>query len=446
MVNITEYGRYFSIYDGQVHDSEGRDFYVDDWIWDTYRSLHPLRMITFPGMENDMLNSYVRMYEQSGWVPAFPTVFGDGGAMIGHHQAAYFADAWHKGLRGYDVEKAYEGLVKNAMEGTRIPWREGPMSEIDKVYLEKGFFPALKPGEVETEPNVHSFERRQAVAVTLEHAYDDWALSTLSRSLGREEDAGLFSMRGQNYRTLFHPVTRLVTGKAADGTWIEPYDPKMPAGPGGREFFAESNAYVYSWFAPHDIEGLTDLMGGREAAIQRLDQLYDEPPGIAKWRYLGMYPDDTGLTGLFHMGNEPAFHIPYLYNALGVPWKAQKRLRQLMSAWFRNDVMGVCGDEDGGALSSWFVFSAMGFYPVCPGEPVYNIGSPLFERTDIQLEDGNTFSIVAHNVSAQNKYIQSAVLHGQSLDKSWFTHNDLTGGGILELQMGPRPNKSWGVQ
>jgi predicted alpha-1,2-mannosidase len=446
MVNITEDGRYYSAFDGRVHDSKGRDFYTDDWIWDTYRSLHPLRMILFPDMENDMLHSYVRMYQQSGWVPSFPTVFGEHGAMIGHHQAAYFADAWHKGLRDYDMHAAYEGLLKNAMEGTRIPWREGPMSEIDKIYLEKGFFPALVPGMPETDPNVHPFERRQAVAVSLEHAYDDWALSTIAAALGKNDVADALAERGMNYRKLFHPDTKLVTGRAADGAWIEPYDPKMPAGPGGREFFAESNAYVYSWFAPHDVYGIVDILGGREQALQRLDGLYNEPPGAAKHRYLGMYPDDTGLTGLFHMGNEPAFHIPYLYNYMGVPWKTQKRVRQLMRDWFRNDLMGVCGDEDGGALSAWYVFSAMGFYPVCPGQPVYMIGSPIFEEIRIALPGGKTFTIRAKNASRQNKYIQSATLNGSAWNHSWITHDQIVEGGEMQFDMGPRPNTAWAAE
>ncbi|MFC2123276.1 GH92 family glycosyl hydrolase [Bacteroidota bacterium] len=443
MVNITEDGSYFSVFDGEIHDAGDHDFYVDDWSWDTFRTLHPLRSILVPDREIDMINSYVRIYEQSGWMPAFPTIFGEMGAMIGHHQAAIITDAWNKGLRDFDIEKAYEGLYKNAMEGTRIPWREGPKSALDEIYLEKGFFPARKPGEPETEERVHDFERRQAVAVTLEHTYDDWCLSRLAEELGKDEDAEYFHIRGQNYRNLYHPETGFMTPKSADGAWIEPYDPISPAGVGGRAYFAESNAFTYTWFVPHDIEGLINLMGGKDVAISRLDDLFDHPIGRSKWSYLGYMPDATGLTGLYPMGNEPSFHVPYLYNYLGEPWKTQKRLRQLMQSWFRNDLMGVCGDEDGGALSAWFVFSAMGFYPACPGEPVYTIGSPLFESIEISLGNGKTFTIKANNASNQNKYISSAQLNGKTLDKLFFTHQELMAGGELILEMVDRPVKEW---
>jgi len=443
MINITEDGKYFSVYDGKVHEAGEHDFYVDDWSWDTFRTLHPLRSMLIPEKEIDMINSYIRIYEQSGWVPAFPTVFGEMGAMIGHHSAAIMADAWNKDLRDFDIEKAYEGLYKNAMEGTRVPWREGPKTALDDVYLEKGFFPALKPGEPETEPRVTSFEKRQAVAVTLEHAFDDWCLSVLADDLGKVEDWKYFKQRGMNYINLYHPETGFMTPKSADGAWIEPYDPISPAGVGGREYFAESNAYTYTWFVPHDIPGLIDLMGGRDAAINRLDDLFDHPLGRSKWTYLGYMPDATGLTGLYPMGNEPSFHVPYLYNYLDQPWKTQKRIRQLMNAWFRNDLMGVCGDEDGGALSAWFVFSAMGFYPTCPGEPIYSIGSPLFEIIEIALGNGKTFTIKANNASSQNKYIKSANLNGKRLDKPFFTHKDLMEGGKLVLEMVDRPVKKW---
>jgi predicted alpha-1,2-mannosidase len=232
--------------------------------------------------------------------------------------------------------------------------------------------------------------------------------------------------------------------RAASGEWIDPYDPKAPAGIGGREYFAESNAWTYTWSVPHDLTGLFELMGGREKALNRLDQLFDEPLGQSKWTYLGYMPDATGLTGLFPMGNEPSFHVPYIYNVLGAPWKTQKRIRQLMNAWFRNDLMGVSGDEDGGAMSAWYVFSAMGFYPFCPGYPVYMIGSPLFERITINLPEGKKFTVEAREVSVRNKYIQSASLNGELLDVPWFTHERLMNGGELVLDMGPRPAREWG--
>ncbi len=445
MINITEDGKYFSIYDGQVHASGNSDFYVDDWSWDTYRTLHPLRTILVPEKEADMINSYIRIYEQSGWMPAFPTLFGDMGAMIGHHQAAIITDAWYKGIQNFDIDKAYEGLVKNAVEGTRIPWREGPKTSLDAVYLEKGYFPGKDPEEPETHPSVHSFEGRQSVAVTLEHAYDDWCLSHLASGLGKNNEAARFNQRGQNFRNVYRADIGFMAPRDASGQWIEPYNPKAPAGVGGREYFAESNAWTYTWFVPHDLPGLFDLMGGKEIALDRLDQLFDEPIGQSKWTYLGYMPDATGLTGLFPMGNEPSFHIPYIYNVLGAPWKTQKRIRQLTDAWFRNDLMGICGDEDGGAMSAWYVFSALGFYPLCPGYPFYVIGSPIFKSATINIGDGKYFKVVASNVSNRNKYIQSAQLNGDQLVEPWFTHEELMKGGEMILHMGPRPNKDWGA-
>jgi predicted alpha-1,2-mannosidase len=445
MVNITEEVQYFSVYDGEIHDCEGVDFYVDDWSWDTYRTLHPLRTFLTPGKEADMINSYIRIYEQSGWMPAFPTLFGDMGAMIGHHQAAIISDAWHKGIRSFNIDKAYEGLKKNAMEGTRIPWREGPKTSLDEVYLEKGFFPGKYPDQPETYQSVHSFEGRQSVAVTLEHSYDDWNVGRLASALGKTEDAVYFNQRGQNYRKLYNPDIGFMAPRDTNGHWIEPYNPKAPAGVGGREYFAESNAWTYTWSVQQDLPGLIDLMGGKEMTAYRLDRLFDEPIGQSKWTYLGYMPDATGLTGLFPMGNEPSFHIPYIYDMLGAPWKTQKRVRQLMNAWFRNDLMGVCGDDDGGAMSAWYVFSAMGFYPICPGYPVYVLGSPVFESVIVKLEDGKMFQIMAKSVSIRNKYIQSASLNGKILNDPWFTHEDLIKGGELILEMGPRPNKEWGA-
>ena len=198
MINIAESGRYYSAYDNKVHKTKD-GFYVDDWSWDTYRSLHPLRMIFDPAREEDMIRSYILMYEQSGWMPTFPQIHGDANCMIGHHQAAIIADAWAKGIRGFSKTKAWEALRKNAFEGTMLPWKEGPASELDIFYREKGWFPALNPDEKETVPEVHSYENRQAVAVTLEHAYDDWCLAQLAEAWGFPEDAAILKERAKNY-------------------------------------------------------------------------------------------------------------------------------------------------------------------------------------------------------------------------------------------------------
>lgn len=446
MVNILEDDQYYSAYDKKVH-ADNRNFYVDDWSWDTYRALHPLRVILNPDMEADMVQSYIRMYEQSGWMPSFPQVYGDMGAMIGHHQAAIIADAWLKGVRNFDIGKAYEGLVKNATKGTMIPWREGPATELDNFYRKNGYFPALDPGEKETVKEVTPFEKRQAVAVTLEHSYDDWCLAQLSTSLKHNTDKALFLGRALNYENVYNPETGFMSPKKADGTWVTPFDPMKSGGIGCRDYFAEINAWTYSFHVQHDVNGLISLMGGSEQFIKRLDGLYAKPMfGYARWTQTAQIPDGTGMVGQFVMGNEQSFHVPYLYVYAGAPWKAQKRVRMLMDTWFRNDVMGICGDEDGGAMSAWYIFSALGFYPVTPGMPVYVIGTPLFDQAVIHLPGGKTFTVTARNNSRQNKYIQSATLNGKPMDRAWFTHDDLVSGGKLVFQMGPRPNKKWGTE
>jgi predicted alpha-1,2-mannosidase len=444
MVNISEYGKYYSGFDKKVHDDGGKDFYVDDWLWDTYRCLHSLQMLLDPGKKLNMIRSYIRMYEQGGWVPSFPLLKGDHPCMIGHHSASMIADAYLKGLHDFDVEKAYEGLRKNAMEATMLPWANGPMTELDSVYLEKGFFPALPADAKEWITKVHSFERRQSAAVTLEHSYDDWCLAQLAKALGKQDDYKYFMRRALNYTTLYNKETGFMTPKTADGNWVEPFDPKLSGGQGGRAYFAECNSWTYTWSVQHDVQGLMNLMGGRERFIERLNQLFNEGLNTEKFFFIGQFPDATGLNGQFAMGDEPSFHIPYLYNYAGAPWRTQKILRQLMDVWFDDDPLGLCGDEDGGALSSWYVLNAMGFYPVTPGIPVYNIGSPIFKKVTIALGNGKDFVINARNVSAQNKYIQSATINEKPLQKPWFEHSEIANGGNLVLEMGPRPNKEWG--
>lgn len=440
MVNINEYGRYYSAYDRKVHKTK-HNFYVDDWIWDTYRSLHPLRMIISPDRERDMIRSYILMYEQSGWMPAFPQISGDAKCMIGHHQAAVIADAWAKGIRGFNKTKAYAGLRKNAFEGTMLPWREGEATELDVFYREKGYFPALSPEDTEAVEAVHSFEKRQAVAVTLEHAYDDWCLAKLAESWGHTEDAEILKRRAENFRNVYNSETGFMTPKKADGSWVEPFDPKTSGGIGCREYFAEVNSWNYTWSVQHDIPALIELMGGNELFVKKLDQLFSESlPGYAKWGSIKDHPDATGLTGQFVMGNEPGFHVPYLYTLAGQPWKTQKRVRQLMDTWFRNDLMGICGDEDGGGLSSWYVFSAMGFYPVTPGKAEYVLGSPIFEEIKIDLGNGKFFTIKAPFVSTQNKYIQSVTLNGEIYEGYILSHQAIIDGGTLVLDMGSVKN------
>jgi len=443
-VDITEDGQYYSGYDKQIHKDK-RPFYVDDWTWDTYLALHPLRMILNPAKEEDMLQSFVHMYEQSGWMPTFPVLFGDHACMNGFHSSVVMLDAHRKGLKNFDIEKAYEGMRKNATEATMLPWRNGPKTALDEVYHNKGYFPALRPGEKETEPMVHSFEKRQAVAVTLGGAYDDWAVAELAGDLNKKDDQRLFAPRAKNYKNLWNADKQFFLPKDGNGEWID-INVKYDGGLGGREYYDENNGWTYLWQVQQDIPGLIGLMGGKDAFEKRLDQLFREPLDMSRYAFWSKFPDATGLVGQYSMGNEPSFHIPYLYNYTGAPWKTQQRIRFLLDAWFKDNIFGIPGDEDGGGMSAFVVFSSMGFYPVTPGIPEYSIGSPVFENVSITLPNKKQFTVIAHNSSVVNKYIQQAKFNGKPLNKPTFTHQQLTDGGTLELFMGPKPNKSWGVQ
>jgi predicted alpha-1,2-mannosidase len=443
--DITEEGdQYYSGYDQQVHPAEGHPFYVGDNFWDTHRSLHPLQLLLDPQRQVDMVRSLLRMYDETGWLPTVPTIAGDRGVMIGHHGTAFITDTYMKGYRDFDVEKAYAGMRKNAMEATMLPWRRGPLTELDRVYLEKGFFPALAKGETESVKEVHPSERRQAVAVTLENSFDDWCLAQMANALHKDDDYAYFMKRAHNYESVFDARIGFMAPKSADGKWVEGFDPKLGGGQGGRDYFAEMNSWTYSFYVPQDIPGLIHLMGGQEAFSARLDALFTEGYSGSKYVFLAKFPDSTGLIGQYAQGNEPSFNIAYLYNYAGQPWKTQFRLRQIMKVWYGDGALGIPGDDDGGAVSSWYVLSAMGFYPVTAGRPVYDIGSPLFRQVRISLANGKKFTIIAHNVSEKNKYVQSAMLNGKPLNVPRFAHSDMWSGGSLVLEMGPLPNRNWG--
>ncbi len=445
--NITEYGKYYSSFDNKVHVTDGHDFYQLGESWGSHRSLYPLGLILEPERQNDIVRSYIRMYEQRGWLGDAAL---DRRVMIGRHETATITDAYLKGFRNYDVEKAYEGMKKNAMEATMIPWRNGAITELDTVYHEKGFFPALPLDKKEWVQRVDGFEKRQSVAVTLEHCYDDWCLAQLAKSLNKKKDYDYFMKRANNYQTLYDSRIGFMAPKTADGQWVfkeKELDPIWSGGQGGRDYYTETNAWTYTFHVQHDVAGLINLVGGRDKFITKLDALFQEQFGGrgSKHRFLSQFPDATGLIGQYNHGNQPGFHISYLYNYGGEPWKTQRRVRDIMKIWYNDGPLGICGDEDEGELSSWYVFSAMGFYPVCPGRPVYDIGSPIFEKVAIDVGKNKMFVIESRNVSSKNKYIQSAQLNGESLNSPWFKHSDLVKGGKLVLVMGPKPNMEWAI-
>ena len=446
MINISEDGRYYSAFDCKVHDDNGIPFYTDDWIWDTYRATHPLRVLIEPEIECDMISSYIRMAEQTpqGWMPTFPEVTGDSHRMNGNHAIAVIWDAYSKGLTNFSLERAYEACQKAIMEKTLLPWQKLPLTELDRFYHKNGFFPALHPGEAETCQEVHNGEKRQAVAVTLGDCYDKWCLAQTAKSLHKEQDYKLYLKDSYAYRNLYNHATGFFHPKDINGNFIEPFDYRFSGGQGCRDYYGENNGWIYRWDVQHNPADLISLMGGNENFIRNLNQTFREPLGRNRYDFYQQLPDHTGNAGQFSMANEPCLHIPYLYTYAGQPWMAQKRIRRLLNQWFRNDLMGVPGDEDGGGMSAFVVFSMMGFYPVTPGIPAYNIGSPVFKKVKINIGNNGYFEIIARNYSPDNIYIQSATLNGKVWDKPWFGQEDIKDGGQLIVTMGNRANKNWG--
>jgi len=445
-VCISEDGRYYSAFDGKIHDDEGIPFYTDDWIWDSYRAHHPINALIDAKKEENIINSFVRMAEQmpNFWMPTFPEVTGDSRRMNSNHGVAAVIDAYRKGLRGFDLEEAYEACKNGIAEKTLAPWSGMPAGELDDFYKEHGYFPAIYEGEEETVPEVHHFESRQPVAVTLGTSYDEWCLAQIAKELGKDDEYEHFMKNAHNYKNLYNAETEFFHPKDNKGKFIEPFDYKFSGGMGARKFYSENNGWTYRWDVQHNIADLIDMMGGRQDFVDNLNGMFAEPLGKGKYHFYAQLPDQTGNVGQFTMANEPSLHIPYLYNYAGQPWKTQKRIRSLLNQWFRNDVMGVPGDEDGGGMSAFVAFSLLGFYPVTPGMPMYNIGSPHFDNAKINVGNGKVFEIQTINNSKENKYIQSATLNGKEWNKPWFKHDDIKNGGKLIVKMGPKANREWG--
>lgn len=445
MICISEDGNYFSAYDGKVHNDNGIPFYTDDWIWDTYRATHPLRIIIEPQMESAMINSYVVMTQQMPrpWMPNFPEVTGDSRRMNSNHGVAMVADAYVKGLRGFDLAEAYQACKAAITEKTLAPWSSKPEGVLDRFFKDHGYFPSLAPGESETVSEVHGWERRQPVAVTLGTVYDEWCLAQIAKSLKKNDEYKYFSGRSLNYHKIFNTETKFFHPKDTFGNFMPDLDYRFPPGIGGRDAYDENTGFVYKWDVQHNLGDLVKMMGGKKAFVDELEKMYDTPLGKGRPDFYHIYADHTGNVGQFSMGNEPSMHVPYLYNYAGQPWRTQKRVRSLLKQWFRNDLMGIPGDEDGGGLTAFVVFSQIGFYPVTPGLPMYVIGSPVFRSVKLDIGNGKTFEVECVNYSPDNKYIQSASLNGKIWNKSWFSHDDLMKGGKLVFIMGKHPDKDW---
>ncbi len=445
MICISEDGKYYSAFDGKVHNDGGIPFYTDDWVWDTFRATHPLRIIIEPEKESHMINSYLRMAQQmdNHWMPTFPEVTGDSRRMNSNHGVAIVADAYAKGLRTFNLEDAYKYCKAAITEKTLAPWSGKKAGVLDAFYKDNGYFPALAAGAAETVPEIHSWEKRQPVAVTLGTVYDEWCLGKIAGFLGKKEDEAYFLRRSFNYSKVFNPATRFFHPKDAGGKFIEPFDYRYSSGIGAREAYDENNGYVYRWDVIHNVADLVKLIGGDKEFVNGLEEMFNTPLGKGRPDFYHQFGDHTGNVGQFSMGNEPSMHIPYLYNYAAQPWRTQKRVRSVIKQWFRNDLMGIPGDEDGGGLTSFVVFSQLGFYPITPGLPMYTIGSPFFSKATITLGNGKTFEVICNNYAPDNKYIQSAKLNGLPLNKTWFSHDELMGGGRLEFVMDKYPNKNW---
>ena len=448
MVNFTEDGKYLG-YDGRVHDAAGIDYYNDDWSWDTFRAAHPLMCILEPTEERAKLTSYIRMAEQNPerWVPTFPQLSGDRHGMNGFHPPAIFLDAHVKGIEGVDWRAAFKALAHTERTSSRLPWFRGPRCIIDEQHDRLGYMPAIRESDDgkgwrrddEWPREATHDERRQAVAVTLAYSYDAWCLQKLAEEFGTANDVDEFRAKSLRYRNLWNADTQFFHPRDKEGCWIPIKDYRMAGGQGGRDYYDENNAWTYIWDVQHDIPGLISLFGGAEAFERKLDRMFNEPLPCERWNFLAKWPDSSGMMGMFSMGNEPSFHIPYLYSMIGRPEKTQKLVRKILKAWFRDDMMGMCGDEDGGGMSAFAVFSMMGFYPLTPGKPVYVWGSPVFKKVVIHQENGRDFIIEAPDATEDAKYVRRIVIDGRESRSVELEHSSIAAGARVELQMSTRP-------
>lgn len=398
--------------DQQVHLADDFTNYTIYSLWDTYRAAHPLFTIIQPDRVADMIRSMLTHYDQSvhHLLPVWSFHGNETWCMIGYHAVSVIADAYQKNIRGFDAERAFEAMKASATYG--------PYDGLEH-YMNYGFVPIDKENE--------------GASKTLEYAYDDWAIAQMAQMMDKEKDHLLFMNRATAYRNVWDSNSGFMRARRSDGPFREPFDPYY-AQYGGD--YTEGNAWQYTWYVPHDPEGLIRLMGGNELFVRKLDSLFVLEVGREKY---GQVEDIAGLIGQYAHGNEPSQHIAYLYVYAGMPWKTQERIHQVMQNLFDDTPYGVCGNEDCGQMSAWYVFSSLGFYPVCPGSGQYVIGAPSVNRADIHLENGKIFTVKAINRTEKNSYIQSMSLNGKPYHRYYLEHSTLMNGGELEFTMGPEP-------
>ncbi|MDD4969089.1 MAG: GH92 family glycosyl hydrolase [Paludibacter sp.] len=397
-------------------DSETQ--YTTFSLWDTYRAAHPLYTLLQPERTTDFVNTLIRHYESCGYLPIWQLWGQDNFCMIGNHSIPVIVDAVLKGLPGIDIHKAYSAVRSSAtVSHINSPY---------EVWNKYGFMPE----------NIQS----QSVSITLEMAFDDWCVAQLAKKLNEKSDYDYFFKRSQFYRNLYNKQTGFFQSKDDKGNWIQPFNP-LKYGANGGNPFTEGNAWQYYWYVPQNIPDLIQLTGGDKLFTNKLDTFF------TLWNNVTEKNDNaSGFIGQYAHGNEPSHHVAYLYNYAGQPWKTQFYVTKIMNEMYNTSSSGYAGNEDCGEMSSWYVFSALGFYPVNPANGIYSIGSPIFKSAVIELPGGNTFTVKAENVSNRNIYIQSATLNTKKFTTNYITHTQMLEGGILEFKMGPQPSKKWAIR
>lgn len=416
---------HYSPYNGKVLPGY---MFTDNGFWDTFRAVFPFFNLMYPSLNEKIQEGLANTYKESGWLPEWASP-GHRDCMIGSNSATLIADAWLKGLRGYDIETLWEALIKNSNNA-------GPLSSVGRYgveyYNQLGYVP-------------YNVGVRENAARTLEYAFADFCIYKLGKALGKSEsEIGIFAKRAMNYKNLFDKETSLMRGRNLDGTFQSPFSPFKWG-----DAFTEGNSWHYTWSVFHDVKGLVDLMGGNEKFVNMLDSVFVVPP-IFDDSYYGQVIHEIREMQIMNMGNyahgnQPIQHMIYLYNYAGQPWKTQYWVREVMDRMYTPQADGYCGDEDNGQTSAWYVFSAMGFYPVAPATDEYVIGAPLFKKVTITLENGKTVEITAPENNQNNRYVQSLTINGKSYSKNYFNYFELMRGAKIQFKMGANPNKKRGI-
>ncbi|TZF83238.1 glycoside hydrolase family 92 protein [Pedobacter sp. BS3] len=413
---------HYSPYNGKT---EAGYMFTDTGFWDTFRALFPFLNLMYPSLNAKIQEGLVNAYKEGGWLPEWASP-GLRNIMIGSNSASIVAEAWLKGCRGYDINTLYEALLKNAEH-------EGPLTAVGR----KGAAYYNQLGYVPCDVGI-----KESAARTLEYAYDDFAIYQLAKALKRPQaEINRFAERCRNYRNLFDPSTGLMRGKKEDGTFQSPFNPFKWG-----DSFTEGNSWHYTWSVFHDVQGLINLMGGKTQFIARLDSVFSLPPVFDESYYKSVIHEIREMQianmGQYAHGNQPIQHMIYLYNYAGAPWKAQYWIRETMNRMYLPTPDGYCGDEDNGQTSAWYVFSAMGFYPVCPALGQYVMGAPLFKKMILSLENGKQVVINAALNGPENRYVRSVTCNGQPHTKTWFSHQQLMQGAVINFTMSPVPYKN----